>query len=137
MHPDRHMSCQQCGCDPSKRVRRTVDDSGDQMDVDVFEDHVVVHRGTIAVGDKAMRDGVQRDRLAKQEGVLCFEMQVAGALNSLPCLVIRGISDYSDSHKNDEWQGYAAAAAAAYARELFIYMHVTTVKQCRVAESGE
>ncbi len=29
-----------------------------------------------------------------------------------------GICDYSDSHKNKEWQKYAAATAAAYGREL-------------------
>ncbi|KAM7186285.1 hypothetical protein V8F33_011881 [Rhypophila sp. PSN 637] len=36
----------------------------------------------------------------------------------LKCLVIRGICDYADSHKNEEWQGYAAMAAAVYAKEL-------------------
>lgn len=39
-------------------------------------------------------------------------------MDHFPCLVIRGICDYSDSHKNKEWQTYAAATAAAYAREL-------------------
>jgi hypothetical protein len=32
--------------------------------------------------------------------------------------VIRGISGYSDSHKNNHWQPYAAVTAAAYAKEL-------------------
>jgi hypothetical protein len=54
--------------------------------------------------------------------VLCFEMEAAGLMNYLPCLVIRGICDYADSHKNKRWQGYAAAAAAAYARELLQYI---------------
>jgi hypothetical protein len=35
-------------------------------------------------------------------------------------LVIRGICDYSDTHKNKEWQGYAAMAAAAYAKDLLL-----------------
>jgi nucleoside phosphorylase len=64
---------------------------------------VVVHRGTIAAGKKAMKDGEDRDRLAKTDNILCFEMEAAGALNDFPCLVIRGIPDYSDSHKNDKW----------------------------------
>ncbi|KAF5515191.1 putative ankyrin repeat protein [Colletotrichum siamense] len=34
------------------------------------------------------------------------------------CSGFRGICDYSDSHKNKEWQRYASAAAAAYAKEL-------------------
>jgi hypothetical protein len=33
-------------------------------------------------------------------------------------LVVRGICDYCDSHKNDVWQGYAAVVAAAYARAV-------------------
>lgn len=39
-------------------------------------------------------------------------------IDDFPCIVIHGICDYSDTHKNDKWQGYAAAAAAAYAKEL-------------------
>ena len=50
--------------------------------------------------------------------MLCFEMEAAGLMNHFPCLVIRGICDYSDSHKNKEWQGYAAMSAAAYAKDL-------------------
>jgi hypothetical protein len=29
-----------------------------------------------------------------------------------------GICDYSDSHKNKDWQGYTAMAAAAYSKAL-------------------
>lgn len=39
-------------------------------------------------------------------------------MNHFPCLVIRGICDYSDTHKNKEWQGYAAMTAAALAKDL-------------------
>ncbi|KAF7511864.1 hypothetical protein GJ744_003097 [Endocarpon pusillum] len=65
-----------------------------------------------------MKDASARDRLAAEKDVLCFEMEAAGLMNHFPCLVIRGICDYSDSHKNKEWQGYAAMAAAAYAKDL-------------------
>ena len=41
-----------------------------------------------------------------------------GLVDTFPCLVIRGICDYADSHKNKIWQPYAAATAAAYAKEL-------------------
>ncbi|EHA21352.1 hypothetical protein ASPNIDRAFT_191617, partial [Aspergillus niger ATCC 1015] len=57
-------------------------------------------------------------RLARQEQLLCFEMEAAGMVNEIPSLVIRGICDYSDTHKNKHWQGYAAAAAAAYAKDF-------------------
>ncbi|PNP80119.1 hypothetical protein FNYG_06543 [Fusarium nygamai] len=59
-----------------------------------------------------------RDKLAADMGVLCFEMEAAVLMNHFPCLVIRGICDYSDSHKNKEWQGFAAMVAAAYAKDL-------------------
>jgi nucleoside phosphorylase len=62
-------------------------------------------------------------------GLLCFETEAAGALVALPCMVIRGISAYADSHKNDQWHGYAAAAAAAYARQLFFHMPINEVKR--------
>ena len=39
-------------------------------------------------------------------------------MNIFPCLMIRGICDYADSHKNKKWQPYAAGAAAAYAKEV-------------------
>ena len=65
-----------------------------------------------------MKDASVRDRLSSEKSVLCFEMEAAGLMNHFPCLVIRGICDYSDTHKNKEWQGYAAMAAAAYAKDL-------------------
>jgi nucleoside phosphorylase len=51
-------------------------------------------------------------------------MEAAGLMNDFPCIVIRGICDYADSHKNDTWQKYAAIAAAAYAKELLQYFEV-------------
>ncbi|OJJ30425.1 hypothetical protein ASPWEDRAFT_142843, partial [Aspergillus wentii DTO 134E9] len=45
-------------------------------------------------------------------------MEASGLMNDFPSLAIRGICDYSDSHKNKQWQDYAAATAAAYAKEL-------------------
>jgi len=65
-----------------------------------------------------MKNALTRDRLAAEKDVLCFEMEAAGLMNHFPRLVIRGVCDYSDSHKNKEWQGYAAMAAAAYAKDL-------------------
>jgi hypothetical protein len=47
-------------------------------------------------------------------------MEAAGVMDETRCLVIRGIADYSDSHKNQFWQDYAAATAASFARE-FLY----------------
>ena len=79
---------------------------------------VVVHYGLIASADQLMKNAVRRDELMKKYPMLCFEMEAAGLMNDFQCLVIRGICDYSDSHKNKRWQGFAAAAAATYAKEL-------------------
>jgi len=78
-----------------------------------------VFYGTIASGTDVIEDVTKRDKLIKEHGVLCCEMQATGLMNSsFPCLVIRGISDYADSHKNDKWQDYAAAMASQYAKEF-------------------
>ncbi|KAF4920291.1 Kinesin light chain, partial [Colletotrichum fructicola] len=108
-------------CDLSKRIPRTSD---------VDDTFVIVHRGNIASGELVVKDALLRDTLAQQDGLLCFEMEAAGAIADFPCLVVRGISDYCDSHKNDMWHGYAAAVAAAYARQLFFHLPVDEVQRC-------
>ena len=87
----------------------------------------MVHYGLIASADRLMKDAQVRDCSAETEGVLCFEMEAAGLMDHFPCVVIRGICDYSDTHKNDVWQGYAAATAAAYAKELLSVVIPTEV----------
>ncbi|KAG4279164.1 pfs [Fusarium proliferatum] len=104
-------------CDHSKLVSRSWRSTYDPL----------IHYGGIASGNQVMRSATQRDRIARQLGVICFEMEAAGLMDILPCLPIRGICDYSDSHKNKEWQRYAAAAAAAYARELLTVLTVLPV----------
>jgi hypothetical protein len=78
----------------------------------------IVHHGLIASGSQIMRSAKRRDELRAQRNVLCFETEAIGLVDNFPCLVIRGISDYADSHKNDLWQGYAAITSAAYAKDL-------------------
>jgi nucleoside phosphorylase len=112
LHPlyDEPSCARSCGNDPSNliiRPERTED-----------EDNPTIHYGLIASANQVMKDALIRDTLIAERDVLCFEMEAAGLMNHFPCLVIRGICDYSDSHKNKEWQGYAAMAAAAYAKDL-------------------
>ncbi|KIW28516.1 uncharacterized protein PV07_08175 [Cladophialophora immunda] len=79
--------------------------------------------GTIASGDRVVKSGKIRDRISKDiGGALCFEMEAAGLVNNFRCVVIRGIADYADAHKNDDWHPWAAATAAACAKELLGYM---------------
>ncbi|KAL7908525.1 hypothetical protein GGI35DRAFT_469555 [Trichoderma velutinum] len=70
--------------------------------------------------NQLIKDAIIRDRLAAEKDVLCFKMEAAGLINHFPCLVIHGICDYSDSHKNKEWQKYTVIAAAAYIKDLLI-----------------
>ncbi|KAH8805436.1 Pfs domain protein [Xylogone sp. PMI_703] len=74
--------------------------------------------GNIASGNMVMKNAVERDRLAKEDDIICFEMEAAGLMDHFPCLVIRGVSNYADSHKNDTWTYYASAVASAYAKKL-------------------
>ena len=94
-------------------------------------DDPMVHYGLIASANQVMKDALIRDRLSEEKGVLCFEMEAAGLMNHFPCLVIRGICDYSDSHKNKEWQGYAAMTAAAYAKDVLSHVHPTQLETTR------
>jgi len=77
-----------------------------------------IHYGTIGSSNVAIEDGITRKRLKEELGILCVEMEAAGLMDEFPCLVIRGICDFADSHKCKSWQPYAAATAAAYAKEL-------------------
>lgn len=99
-----------CGDDPSRLIERPERSKDD--------DDPVVHYGLIASANTLMKDALIRDVLIAKKDILCFEMEAAGLMNHFPCLIIRGICDYSDSHKNKKWQGYAAMAAAAYAKDL-------------------
>jgi nucleoside phosphorylase len=97
----------------------------------------VIHYGVIASGNQVMRNGMERDRISRElGGVLCFEMEAAGLMNTFPCLIIRGICDYSDSHKNKNWQAYAAAVAAVYAKELLGEIEPTVVERTPTAAAA-
>jgi nucleoside phosphorylase len=122
-----HEGGQTCdGCNLSRQDARQARDSGEE---------IVVHYGTIASGNQVMRSAAERDRVsAGLGGVLCFEMEAAGLMNSFPCLVVRGVCDYADSHKNKRWQGYAAGTAAAYAKEVLSVIPPAEVAKSRTAE---
>ncbi|KAL3455456.1 nucleoside phosphorylase domain-containing protein [Aspergillus heterothallicus] len=106
-HVENEPTCERC--DTSRRVKRHERGEG-----------LKIHYGTIASGNQIIRHGVTRERWREESGVLCFEMEAAGLMNTFQCIVIRGICDYADSHKNKRWQEYAAATAAAYAKELLM-----------------
>ncbi|KAH8695249.1 hypothetical protein BGW36DRAFT_360954 [Talaromyces proteolyticus] len=88
-----------------------------------------VFYGLVASGNQVMKDGRTRDEIAKKHGIICFEMEAAGLMDYFPCLVVRGICDYADSHKNKRWQEYAAATAAAYAKALLSKVNIISTQQ--------
>jgi len=77
-----------------------------------------IHIGRIASGDTVMKSGEDRDSIAKADGVIAFDMEGAGVWDEVPCIVVKGVCDYADCHKNKRWQDFAAATAAATMKAL-------------------
>ncbi|TKW51382.1 hypothetical protein CTA1_7045 [Colletotrichum tanaceti] len=102
----RTSTCDELSCDNARLVPRER-----LSNVDTVQP--VVHFGLVASGDQVMKSGEHRDRIAAREGVIAFEMEAAGAWEHFSCVIIKGVCDYADSHKDKKWQNYAAATAAA------------------------
>lgn len=82
-----------------------------------------VFLGTIASANTLLKNPVKRDALRDRFGVKAVEMEGSGVADAAwsegaGYLVVRGICDYCDPDKTDEWQEYAAVVAAAYTRGL-------------------
>ena len=123
-HHDGGATCERCSEDNT--VHRTARRA---------DEEVTLHYGTIASGNQVIKDGATRDRLSEElGGVLCFEMEAAGLMNDFPCLVVRGICDYADSHKNKAWQPYAAATAAACAKAILSLVPAAKVVKTAAVE---
>lgn len=116
-HPMDSSSCDEC---PThwEETRSEREDSNPQA-----------HYGIIASGNSVIKDAETRERLRQKTGALCFDMEAAGLMLDFPCIVIRGVCDYADSHKNKDWQGYAALVAASYSKELLGYIPVGQISQ--------
>jgi nucleoside phosphorylase len=125
-HSITQQTCEKC--DPRQIISRPKRDTDDSY----------IHYGLIASGDRVLRSSLKRNSLRSELGdILCFEMEAAGIATEISCLVIRGISDYADSHKNDKWQGYAAAAAAGCAKELLSCLPAPSTKAYKSSTSEE
>jgi nucleoside phosphorylase len=113
------------GCDTANEVQRDPRDTAKPN----------IHYGTIASGNTLTQDAATRDRIVADigEDCICFEIEAAGLINHFPCLIIRGVCDYADSHKNDRWKRYASATAAAYSKEFLAYVPATKVQETKRA----
>jgi nucleoside phosphorylase len=79
--------------------------------------------GPIASSNTLLKSPRRRDRLRDTFGVKAVEMEASGAadaawMSQAQHFVVRGVCDYCDSRKSDDWQCYAAAAAAGYVAAL-------------------
>jgi nucleoside phosphorylase len=119
-----HLHCTQCDPpqEPGASLPCNACDNGQVLRISRSNTNPVIHYGTIASGNKLIKDAASRDRLRQEFEAKCVEMEAAGLMNEFRCVVIRGICDYADSYKNDVWQEYAALTAAAFARELLLYV---------------
>lgn len=104
-------SCQSLNCDDAEVIERK------RPLTDV---NPTVHIGAIASGDMVIKSGTYRDSLSKSLGSVAFEMEASGVWEQLPCLVVKGVCDYADSHKEKHWQRYAAATAASVCKSLIL-----------------
>jgi nucleoside phosphorylase len=82
-----------------------------------------VFRGKIGSANLVLKSGEHRKRIREKHGVIAVEMESSGIADATwshraGYLVIRGICDYSDGHKNDKWHKYASLVAAAYCRAI-------------------
>ncbi|KAJ5813586.1 uncharacterized protein N7503_000336 [Penicillium pulvis] len=117
----RDLSCDDLGCDndylvPRKRLelKRKLEQEGRSQEAQAPSIFV----GRIGSGDTVVKSGEDRDRIAKSHGVIAFEMEGAGIWDELPCIVVKAVCDYADSHKNKIWQDFAAATAASVTKAL-------------------
>jgi nucleoside phosphorylase len=86
-------------------------------------DHPRVIEGLIATGDVLLKNPARRDGLRDRFKVRAIEMegsavQSAGWALGKEAVVVRGVSDYGDGHKNDLWRYHAAVNAAAFTRAV-------------------
>ncbi|KKP00536.1 hypothetical protein THAR02_07376 [Trichoderma harzianum] len=112
-------SCIDLGCDETQLVKRTdLEIRGSTGDPEIFV-------GRIASGNSVMKSGEHRDRIAEEQKVIALEMEGAGVWDEIPCIIVKGVCDYADSHKNDLWQRYAAATAASVMKAV-LGRYITT-----------
>ncbi|EYB21953.1 hypothetical protein FG05_30642 [Fusarium graminearum] len=112
--------CKDCNCDERYLISRdqlNFKRELEQTDPLKAQDPMIFI-GPVASGDTVMKSGEDRDRITKEEKVIAFEMEGAGVWDEIPCIVIKGVCDYADSHKHKRWQNFSAATAAAAMKAL-------------------
>jgi nucleoside phosphorylase len=100
------------------RVQRPPDRSGRQKPRELT--------GTVLSGNKVVADAAFADQVRQiSPAAIGLEMEGFGVASAchqatppVSFLLIKGICDFADEHKSDDWQPYAANVAAAFAAAL-------------------
>ncbi|KAH6990264.1 hypothetical protein EDB80DRAFT_897849 [Ilyonectria destructans] len=71
-----------------------------------------------------------------EAGVIAFQMEDAGVWDEVSCIVITGVCDYADCHKNKGWQNVAAATAASASKAL-LECYIQTGKPVSASGDGD
>jgi nucleoside phosphorylase len=115
------LDCDVLGCADNHVVRRQrlemnrhLEQQGRSKEAQV----PIIFIGSFGSSDKVLKSGEDRDWVAKRYGVLAFETESAGVWDELPCIIVKGVCNYADSHGNKRWQDFAAATAASVAKSL-------------------
>jgi Flp pilus assembly protein TadD/nucleoside phosphorylase len=113
-------SCDNLGCDEQHLVTRERLETKRRLERDKSDEaqEPAIYIGSVASGDTVMKSGEDRDRIAKEEIIIAFEMEGAGVWEEVPCIVVKGVCDYADCHKNKRWQNFAAATAASATKAI-------------------
>ncbi|KAI0149819.1 hypothetical protein F4776DRAFT_603310 [Hypoxylon sp. NC0597] len=114
----RNKSCAELGCDQAFQIHRDLTGRKIQKRStsvgDVRDERLPsLHFGVMGCGDMVIKCAENRDQIAERVGAIAFEMESAGIFHTFAGIVIKGVCDYADSHKNKNWQFYAAGTAAA------------------------
>ncbi|KAK4867782.1 hypothetical protein LT330_006665 [Penicillium expansum] len=129
----KHLFCDELGCDNKYLVRRERLESKLQLEREGRDQEAQapsIFVGRIGSGDTVVKSGEDRDRIAKRHGLIAFEMEGAGVWDEVPCIVVKAVCDYADSHKNKVWQHFAAATAASATKAL-LERYIQTDKTSR------
>ncbi|KAL8386828.1 hypothetical protein RB595_010358 [Gaeumannomyces hyphopodioides] len=107
------LSCDEVGCETGRYAPRQ--NRQQERPVELVPQ---VFMGRVACSDAIIRSGKHRDAVARERDVIAFEMEGAGGWKEVPCILVKGICDYADGHKNKQWRNFAAATAASVAAAI-------------------
>ncbi|KAL4974912.1 hypothetical protein BDW66DRAFT_79394 [Aspergillus desertorum] len=104
--------CDNLNCDKGQQIRCREISEGNPTSIYI---------GPVA-SDTIIESGQHRDEIVRKENVIGFEMEGAGVWDNVPCIIIKGVSNYADGHKSKSWQTYAAATGASAAKAFLEFL---------------